>query len=643
MLSSLSTDTSGGMIMDLIKAVNLNLNNGSKDILTNACFRILEGHKYGLIGANGTGKTTLIRVILGKLEADRGSLILKKNLKTGYVPQQPEYDTDSGIEDFLLEDLSGIMEEMKSLETAMGRPENSDDHDNMEKLLALYQKSCDRFESAGGYEALERSETLIRKLGMDNPMDQKMGTLSGGERSLVFFAKALLVQPELLILDEPGNHLDYLGLAWLESFLAGYPGAVLIVSHNRYLLEKTCTTLLDLDDGKLTEFKGSYTAFKNEKYRSALVEQNAWEASRKIQESLEKRIKELQSIAMSQYNPPASVMSQLGAAKNKLAEEKLRQPEKPRLGEDTLKLDFGDEENRSRIALQVRNFSRSFGDKILFDRGKMDIRSREKVALVGANGCGKSTFLKAVINEGHWDNPDIRIGPSQIVGYLSQVPEFHREALTIEDEIRSWGALTKDGAFSIARNFSFTYQDMEKRLSVLPGGEVNRLQLARLMVHKTNFLILDEPTNHMDIQSRELIEQAVSRFHGTVLVVSHDRYFLDQLVDRVIEIDGGGFRSYEGNFSDYFKVRYPVLPRMKGGIADRGRERKKEISSENNGKVENLERRIEEAEIEKVKLESELKQAFHDKDMKNGRKTSLLIEKLTRRLEKMYSDWEKMA
>jgi len=302
-----------------------------------------------------------------------------------------------------LKELSMILSEMQSLEAAMGKSKNSRNSVAMEDLLNLYKKSCDRFELSGGYEAMEKGETLIRRLGMDNPMDQKQGTLSGGERSLVFFAKALLVQPERLILDEPGNHLGYLGLAWLEFFLAGYTGAVLIVSHNRYLLEKACTTLLDLEGGRLTEYKGSYSSFKNEKYRTAIVEQNAWQTSRKIQEGLEKRIKELQSIAMSQYNPPASVMSQLGAAKSKLEEERAKQPEKPKLGEATLNLDFGEEENQSHIALQVKNFNRAFGKNVLFKMGELEIRSRDKVALAGANGSGKSTFLKTVMTEGQWE------------------------------------------------------------------------------------------------------------------------------------------------------------------------------------------------------------------------------------------------
>ncbi|MBF9017526.1 MULTISPECIES: ribosomal protection-like ABC-F family protein [unclassified Oceanispirochaeta] len=626
--------------MDLIKAINLNLNTGSKDLLIDANFRILEGHKYGLIGANGTGKTTLVRLIMDEIEADKGSLIRKKNLKTGYVPQQPLFDQKQSIEEFLLRELSSLLTEMKLLEEQMSSTKCTENPAALEKVLSRYQRICDDFESRGGYQAQEKGEILIRRLGMDNLMTQSMGSLSGGERSLVFFAKALLVEPELLILDEPGNHLDYLGLAWLESFLAAYPGAVLIVSHNRYLLEKTCTTLLDLYGGTLREFTGRYSDYKTDRLRGALVEQNAYETSRKMQDKLVKRIKELQSIAMSQYNPPASVMSQLAAAQKKLADEKQKNLKKPQLEDDPLKLNFGDENTRSRIALQVKDFNWSFADRILFNKASLEINSREKVALVGANGSGKSTFLNVLLNQGDWDNKTLRLGPSQVIGFLSQTPEFNKNALTIEDEIRSWGPLTKDGAFNIARNFSFIYEDLEKRLAVLSGGEVNRLQLARLMYMKTNFLILDEPTNHMDIRSREMIEEAIGNFSGTVLVVSHDRYFLDQLVDRVIEIDQGQFNSYEGNFSEYFKNKYPVLPRLSGKIKSRGRERKTDNpSADFNNR--NMERRIQEAEDEKSRLERELEKAFAAKDLKKGKKIAGELDKLSSRLEKMYSQWLK--
>ncbi|MBI9105631.1 MAG: ABC-F family ATP-binding cassette domain-containing protein [Spirochaetales bacterium] len=624
--------------MELIIAENLSFHSGSKDILKDGSFRILEGQKVGLIGANGSGKTTLIRMILGELEADGGRLKIKPGLKTGYVPQQPDYDEDQSIEDFLISDLAGLLEAMNAAAEKMSAGSSA----WMDEFLTDYQRCSDDFEAGGGYEALERGETYLRRLGLDNPMNQKMGSLSGGERSLVFFASALLSSPELLILDEPGNHLDYLGLAWLETFIAGFKGAVIIVSHNRYLLDSTCGMIIAMEKGKLSVHKGNYSAYKVDRYRFALKAQSDWEASRKLIDKLEKRIKELQSIAMNQYNPPATVMSQLGAAKTKLEAEKTRGLTKPELDNDAMKLNFGIELSKSNIALQIKDLNIAFGDRVLFNQLGLEINCGEKVALVGANGSGKTTLINTVLKQGQWHNPSLRIGPSQKIGYLSQTAVFSETAVTIEDEIRSWGPLTRDGAFSIAGNFAFEYGDLEKPLSVLSGGEVNRLQLARLMYEQINFLILDEPTNHMDIQSREAIEQAIAKFKGTVLVISHDRYFLDQLVDRVVEIENGMLVSHPGNFSDYFKKKYPVLPRLSGDSGRRGLERRKSASGAGES-VLVIERRIEELESEKLELERELEASFSGRDRKTGLKAAAKLDKLSIRLVKLYAEWEASA
>jgi ATP-binding cassette subfamily F protein 3 len=623
--------------MELINAINVSLNNGFKDILIEADFRILEGETYGLIGPNGVGKTTLIRMILGELEPDKGTLKVKPKVKIGYVPQQPDYDKKQSIESFLVSELAPVIKEMRRCEEEMASP----DQKIMEKALGKYQGICEKFEAGGGYGALDRGENLIKRLGLDNSLKQEMGTLSGGERSMIFFARALLANPELLILDEPGNHLDYLGLAWLEEFIKGYPGAVLIVSHNRYLLDKTCTHLLDMFAGKMTLYTGTYSEYRLEKYRTGLIQQSEYESVRKEMAQLEKKIKQLQSIAMSQYNPPAKVMSQLGAAKGKLARLQAKDLEKPVLEEKAINVDFGDENSKSHIAFQIRDFSFSFGENQIFDRANLEVHCREKVALVGPNGSGKSTLVNALIHNSDWDSRHLRIGPSQVVGYLSQVPSFTEGAITIEDEVRSWGPISSDEAFKLVSNFSFEFKDMEKRLEVLSGGEVNRLQLARLMYRKTNFLILDEPTNHMDIQSREMIEEAVNQFTGTVLVVSHDRFFLDQLVDRVVEIDDKKLVSYEGNFSQYFKTKYPVLPRLSGDIKNRGKERLQgRGESINQSAGVPLDIRIQEAEDEKLELENIMKTALENRDTAAGRKAAVKLEQLNTRLDKLYIEWD---
>ncbi|MBN2510261.1 MAG: ABC-F family ATP-binding cassette domain-containing protein [Spirochaetales bacterium] len=619
--------------MELIQGEHLSYHNGNKEILKDGQFRILEGTSCGLIGPNGAGKTTLIRLILGQEIPDRGNLYVQPGLSIGYVPQNQEQTSCSSVGEFITAEADAVYERMRRLEERM-----AEGGEDTIELMADYEGAVQDFEQHGGYGAMEKGEQLLRRLGLDSSMDQEMGTLSGGERSLVFFAKALLSDPKLLILDEPGNHLDYLGLAWLEAFLQHYEGTVLVVSHNRYLLDAVCKELLHIEGGVLTSFTGNYSRYKAEVLRNAVVMKNAFEASRRRQAELAKKINQLQSIAMSQYNPPARVMNQLAAAKRKYQDEVSRDLHRPDVAGNPISLEIAGEASRSDIALRVEGFTLSYGEKELLRSVSLEIACGERVALVGPNGSGKSSFLNALVGRGGWDHPQLKIGPGQKIGYLSQVPAFNREARTVEDEVRSWGALTKEAGFSLIQGMGFSYEDMGKSLSVLSGGETSRLQLARFTYQKVNFLILDEPTNHMDIESREAIEESVSAFKGTILVVSHDRYFLDTLVDRVVEIREKAFVSYPGNFSRFFHARYPVLPRLKGDVKRRGGERTSYQSGENS--VTSIERRIEAAETETKALEKELKRCLEANDMKAGHAVSVRHEKVLKLLDKLYAEWE---
>ncbi len=641
--------------MDLIKAENIKLNTGTKDILIKESFCILENRHYGLIGSNGTGKTTLLRLLLGELIPESGIIKKKKKLKISYVPQNPEYSAEDSVENYLLLETTLIQKKMRSLEEKMSRESKKE----MNKLLFEYQSLSDKFEENGGYNALDRGQVFLGKLGFNNPLQQKLCSLSGGERSLVFFAKALINEPDLLILDEPGNHLDYLGLAWLEAFLANHAGTFLLVSHNRYLLDKSCTNIWNLAGGKLDTYTGNYSSYKTERIRVAIIEQSEYESAQKEAASLRKRENQLQSIARSQYNPPPRILAELAAVKRKLKQAEKKLTEKPNLGQQNIRVDFGDGKSKSRFAMKIKNLNIAFGDKLIFSDAGMEIFCREKVAILGPNGSGKTTLINTILKHGDWNDENIRIGPDQRIGYLSQVPSFHRDALTIEDEIRSWGALSISDAFDLVKSFGFKYWDMGKRLKVLSGGERNKLQFAHLIYKKINFLILDEPTNHMDINSREVIEEAVARFSGTVLVVSHDRYFMDGLVDRIIEIDNKKLVSFPGDFSCYFKKKYPVLPKLSGGIDKRRRESsfkkntanlqksdspgslcKKDISI-NPGVLQKL-KQIEEAESEKKILEDDLETAFRKNNHQIGRRISTKLEKLNKRIEKFYKEWENL-
>jgi ATP-binding cassette subfamily F protein 3 len=636
--------------MEILNAQNLFFHNGNRALLDNVSFRVLPDERIGLIGPNGAGKTTLIRLILGTELPEAGKIIPSPGLVIGHVPQELVFPAGITLGGYLLEAVAPLEQNLNSLQEALAAP----DAENMETLLAEYQRAHDAFEAAGGYSALESGEKLIRALGMDNPLDQPVDTLSGGEKSLLAFGRAVMAKPGLLILDEPGNHLDFLGLAWLESFLAGWKGAVLTVSHNRYYLDRVCNRIMELQEGKLTPHTGNFSSWRLEKGRRALIDQSLYLANMKEADKLEKKIKELRSIASSMYNPPATVLAQLAAAKRKLGQLLESTPDRPPMDGEAPDIAFDHETNRSSLALRVSGFTFSYpsaeGQKLLFDKASLEIRTGEKVALLGPNGSGKTTLINNIIE--HWgkDSRFITVGPSQKIGVLSQIPVFSSEAVTVEDEVRSWGPLSRDTAFHLISPFLFVWADLEKPLAVLSGGEANRLQLARLLYRRADFLILDEPTNHLDIPGQEAIEEALAGFRGTLLLISHDRYFLDKTAERIIEIRDRKLVSHPYGFSEYFARTWPVLPRLSGNLERRGKEKTAaaretkpvagRLSAE---ELKRIEQRITETEMERSRLEREIREAFKTNDHIRGRQLSVKLEKCGALLEKLYRDWEASA
>lgn len=624
--------------MEFIKAIQLYKSHGSQTLFGAVDFRILEGESIALIGPNGAGKSSLIRLLMQQDLPEQGNLIIRKGLRIGYVEQTALYEPGQSIRDFLLQEILPVEQRLRELEEAMASAGDAE----MEKLLLEYQQKTEQLELLGGYDAEDKGEATLRALGMENDLDQELSTLSGGELSLLSFARALLARPDLLILDEPGNHLDYLGLAWLEQFLAGYPGTLLIVSHNRYMLDKVSRHLWYLADGNFTQFKGKYSDFIRSHRQEAILQQQDHKNREKRMAQLRKKIAQLQSIAQAQYNPPARVMAQLGAAQRKLAQEEQADPGKPELNIDSISVDLQDQQKGGEIAIQINGYSKSFdGNQVLRDI-RLEIHKNEKVALIGPNGCGKTTLLKALIEEADWDDPVLRIGPGYKVGYLRQESSLAENPRSIVEEVREWGPLSVDGAFNLIKPFLFRYEELDKKVSVLSGGEKKRLELARLIYQKADLLILDEPTNHMDILSREAIEEALQQFQGTLLVVSHDRYFLDSLVHRVVDLEGGVLQNYPGNFSDFFKSKYPRLPRVSSRFQDRGKMRQTTDAS-SDSRTERLEQRISDLEAEKSARERELNQAYLEQNHKAGKELVRDLEKIQHQLDLLYREWEESS
>jgi len=620
--------------MQLASLQNVSKVYGAQTVLRDVSFRISSGQKLGLIGPNGSGKTTILRILLGIEEPNAGTAVLTKGVSVGYVPQYVEYNERETVLDCILSDYSRIDAELREKERRLAEASGKSLH----KALRSYQRTRDAYDLIEGHDFPRRAEAVLDALGLGAKCTQFVGSLSGGEKNVLSMAKVLLGKPDLLVLDEPANHLDYLGIAWLEDFLIRFGGAALIVSHNRYLLDRVVDGILDLSDGNVTSYAGNYSAYKASKLRALIAQQSDYVANQKRLAQLEALVNKFADLARSHSDPKWG--KRLRARRSQLEREKKQAVEKPTLGQSTMRPEFATEASRANIALQVRNYSKAFGDLRLFDNAELDIACGERVALIGPNGSGKTTLLRDIVEHGDWGNLALRVGPSINIGYCAQEQECLRSDGLVLDEITSAARITTRDALGVLARFLFDYDDVRKRVADLSGGERNRLQLARLMVTKPNLLILDEPTNHLDIPSREAVEEALADFEGTVLVVSHDRYFLDKVVNRVVEVRDRSLVSYPGNFTDFWYARQTSQPRTTGRIAKRrkGRQRPKPKRGTPES-VARLEQRIAEAEGRKLALEQRMTDAFSRRDHREGARAGKQLEQLKAQLDDLYDKW----
>jgi ATP-binding cassette, subfamily F, member 3 len=625
----------------MVSFIDVSKHYGTQDVLGNITCEIHEGRKIGLIGANGAGKTTFVRLLTGEEEPSSGRVSLAAGVRIGCVPQHAEVEPGRTLVEYMTSEVSALREALGEQETRLAGTAP----DGMETALQSYQRARDAFDAAGGDEAWRRAEKLLDGLGLGDRMDADVSVLSGGERNVLSLAKALMMRPTLLVLDEPGNHLDYIGLAWLEKFLQEYPGAVLVVSHNRYLLDRIADGIFEIEGGRLAAYEGNYSDYRLARLRKAVAQQAEYSANQKRLAQLEELVRKFAEIA--RRIPDPAWGRRLHARKTQLEREKSNAVEKPEISQRRISVRTDVEETKADIALQVNAYTRSVGERTLFRGADLLIRCGERAALVGPNGCGKTTFLRDVVERSSWDSPELRIGPSLTVGYCAQHQEVFSGEKTILEEFMSLGAFTRSQVFAALSRFLFSWEDLDKRVSGLSGGEKNRLQLARVIMMKANFLILDEPTNHMDIQSREAIEESLSSFPGTILVVSHDRYLLDKIATTVIQIVDGRFAASTGAFSEVWAGRNPLLARGDGRAitrrkryADAGAKQTAPAGADH---ARELERRITELEAEKRGLEAGIEAAFSRRDHGKGRLLGTKLERASRLLAQLYGEWESLG
>jgi ATP-binding cassette subfamily F protein 3 len=538
-----------------IQLSNVSLVLGAKYIFENLNWEIQHGQKIGLIGPNGAGKSSLFKLIMDEYSAEQGGTITRaRQIRAGYLPQQPELDLSLTAFEAALDGNPRVEEvrtELERVEASLGDPKVYEHERRLQDALDQQAHLLDEYQSYGGDSYPERVRDLLVGLGMaEGDLGKPMSVLSGGQKKLVGLARLLLVRPDILLLDEPDNHLDLPGKLYLEKLIREYEGTVVIVSHDRYLLDAVVTHIAELEDGSLTVFKGDYSSFVMDKETRIARQEQMYRAQQKQIGRLEAAIKRYAIWGKVYDNEDFAARAK--SMQKRL--DKMDKVEKPVA--DRRRMDLGQLNGwrGSNKVLELEEVSKSFGKRRIFESIDETIWHGERIGLIGPNGSGKSVFIRMVLGQEAPILGEIKIGPSVSIGYYAQEHETLDFNQTLLDAVRYAGGMSESNAVAYLLRYLFTYQQISQKIGELSGGERSRLQLALLVLSNANFLLLDEPTNNLDIASAEVLEAALEDFVGTVLVISHDRYFLDRTVQRLLAIENGRLVEYLGGYSDYLEM-----------------------------------------------------------------------------------------
>lgn len=518
---------------------------GGNLIFENLSLAIKTGDKLGVVGRNGTGKTTLFTLLAGIESPDQGSIHFKKGTKIGYLAQIPSYSEEVTGHDVLLmafEELQLMVGEMKKLEQQMAESSAIE----IDKLVKTYGDIQEKFTSQDGYSMDTDIEKVIQGLQLTTFVNQPFTSLSGGEQTKIMLGQLLLTKPDLLLLDEPTNHLDLFAVEWLEQYLVAYEGTVVIISHDRFFLDQVVTKVADLEDGELNLYHGNYSSFVIQKEEKLMREFQEYEEQQKKIKKMKEAIKRLKLWANEAVPPNAALHRR--ARNMERALERMEKVRKPLVDPKKMNLSFDAAPRSGKEVVIMEQVDKAFGDKVLLSKADFFVYWQDRIAIVGRNGTGKSTILKLLRGEIPVDSGIARLGSSVKVGFLSQHFEANDPKARLIDVFRSEVNVFEGDARHILAKFMFYGPDVFKRVGDLSGGERMRLRLAQLMHQDVNLLMLDEPTNHLDIDSREVLEEALEDFLGTIVAVSHDRYFLNKLFPRTAWLDNGVLMTYEGAY-----------------------------------------------------------------------------------------------
>ena len=635
----------------ILNATNISKSFGSNEIIKDANFLVNEHEKVAIVGVNGAGKTTLLKILTGEEHADSGNVILAKDAKLGYLRQINNVDSTLSI----IDELYTVIEHILNMEKRMLKMQEQMQHLSGEELEALYSSYTaltHSYELMDGYAAKSKVIGILKGLGFDeNDFDRKINTLSGGQKTRVFLAKLLLEEPDIILLDEPTNHLDLRSIEWLESYLLNYKGAVIIVSHDRYFLDKIVSKVIDIENAEVQMYSGNYSDFSAKK-------QMLLDAKMKEYLNQQQEIKHQEAVItkLKQFNREKSIKR---AESRQKQLEKVDRVEAPVTHIENMRLSLDISKESGKDVLTVHDLSKSFDEKHLFSNINFEIKRGERVAIIGDNGTGKTTLLKIINGLLSPDTGEVIYGSNVSIAYYDQEHQVLHMDKTLFDEISdTYPEMNNTQIRNILAAFLFTGEDVFKKIGDLSGGERGRVSLVKLMLSKANFLLLDEPTNHLDILSKDVLESALNSFPGTICYVSHDRYFINKTATRILDLTGNRLLNYIGNYDYYIEKREAVE-----GAANLSNNNIEEKPAEvSDSKQEWIENKNAQAQKKKItnalnKCEKEIekieeKLGLIDEEFANpeissnvGKLMELQKEKtaLEEKLEKLMNEWEELT
>lgn len=622
--------------MAVLKISGLSKSFGIKTVFENVSFEVRSGERIGLVGANSAGKTTLLKCIMGAEEADKGSVKASDGAIIGYLRQDFNY-TSHTIREEMEDAWKDVLYYKDRMETLARELESSKSD---EKLVEAYGRAEARFEFLGGYDYESTTRKILTGLGFsDDDWDRDIHSFSGGQKVRINLAAAFVRHPDFLLLDEPTNHLDMGMLEWLEEYLRSYKGGILMISHDRYFLDGAATGIIDLENHHIRSFRGGYTRYMETK-------ENQDRAYEKAYEKQQEHIKETEEY-IRRYKAGIKAKQARGRQSQL---NRLVRLEKP-VHQASLRFHFDPPQECADKVLDVLRVEGSYGSHILFKDLTIHIKKGETVGLIGPNGAGKTTILKMITGEKKPDTGFIQLGNNVKMGYYSQEQERLHPKLTVLDEVRDTFNFGEKEARNILGMFLFRGDDVFKTVGMLSGGEKARLSLLCLFLEKPNFLILDEPTNHLDIPTREIMEDAIEAFGGTCLVVSHDRYFLDKVADRILELDHGKLTEYLGNYSYYKEKKQDLEAFEKDRNGKEEEEKEKEEKPRENEHQVKTEvsaadvSKLSHVEMEIGRLEATMKMYTVQMSMNPENYAELAdeYEEAKKKLDKLYEKWDELA